>query len=252
MDPVAVAARVLLIVGCSGAALLPSSLEPADSFIAARPRPVAVTALAGPLPAATASPSATTEESTPFVVSSQLGFEDGSQPVREVVPQPTPLDLRFNQAERVPQSPVRVRIPSQSIDAQVVPVGITPTGEMEAPSGYDEVGWYRYGARPGEPGRAVLAGHLDSRDGPAVFFQLGWLQPGDTIEVHFEDGAETRVFAVRELAQYPVDGAPLGDIFGHVDHPELVLITCAGQFEGPEAGYSERVIVYADAVSAAT
>jgi sortase (surface protein transpeptidase) len=182
-------------------------------------------------------------------MSSHLSFEDGLQPVLEVVPQPTPLDSRFNQAERVPQSPVRVRIPSQGIDAQVVPVGITPTGEMEAPAGYAEVGWYRYGARPGEPGRAVLAGHLDSRDGPAVFFQLGSLQPGDTIEVQFGDGGEPRIFRVRELAQYPVDDAPLDDIFGPVDHPELVLITCAGEFEGAELGYSERVIVYADVQS---
>ena len=249
MDPVAIAARLLLIVGCSGAALLPSSLGPADSFIVGQPQSVPVVAFAGPAPAAMAWSSATTEGSTPFVMSSQLSFDDGSQPVLEVMPEPTPLDLRFNQAERVPQSPVRVRIPSQDIDAQVVPVGITPTGEMEAPSGYDEVGWYRYGARPGETGRAVLAGHLDSRDGPAVFFQLGSLQPGDTVEVQFGDGAGTRVFTVRELAQYPADGAPLNDIFGPVDRPELVLITCAGEFEGPESGYSERVIVYADVES---
>ncbi len=249
MDPVAIAARLLLIVGCSGAALLPSSLGTADSLIAAQPQPVPAVALAGPTPVATARPSATAVVSPPFVMNSQLGLEDGSQAVLEVFPQPAPLDLRFSQAERVPQSPVRVRIPSQDIDAQVVPVGIMPTGEMEAPSGYEEVGWYRYGARPGEPGRAVLAGHLDSRDGPAVFFRLGSLQPGDTIEVEFGDGADGRVFTVREITQYPVDGAPLDNVFGYVDHSELVLITCAGEFGGPESGYSERVIVYADVES---
>lgn len=249
MDLVAIAARLLLVVGCSGAALLPSRLGPAESFMAAQPQPAPVVALAGPAPSATVRPTTAVEKPAAFVRSSQLSFEDGSQPVADVVPQSTPRDLRFNQAERVPQSPVRVRIPSQDIDAQVVPVGITPTGEMEAPSGYDEVGWYRYGARPGETGRAVLAGHLDSRDGPAVFSQLGSLQPGDTIEVQFDDNADPRVFRVRELIQYPVDGAPLNDIFGHVDRPELVLITCAGDFEGSDAGYSDRFVVYADMVA---
>lgn len=242
MDIVAVAARLLLVVGCSAAALMPARLAPSDGFIAYQPESVPAVALTNPAPATVALPVVPVEESAPFIINFQVGFHDGSRPAVEVAPP----DVKFSPADRVPRSPVRVRIPSQGIDAQIVPVGITPSGEMEAPAGYDEVGWYRHGARPGEPGRAVLAGHLDSRDGPAVFFQLGSLQPGDTIEVEFDDGAGPRVFTVRELAQYPTRDAPLADIFGPLDRPELVLITCAGDFQGPESGYSERVIVYAD------
>lgn len=242
MDIVAIAARLLLIVGCSVAALMPSRLAPSDDFIAEQFEPAPVAALTSPAPAVIAQPSKPIEDVTPFVIDSRVGFNDGSQPAVEAKPQ----EVDFNLAERVSPAPVWVRIPSQGIDAQVVPVGITSAGEMEAPAGYDEVGWYRHGARPGEPGRAVLAGHLDSRDGPAVFFQLGSLRRGDIIEVQFGDGGEPRVFTVRELVQYPVNGAPLAEIFGPLDRPELVLITCAGEFEGPESGYSERVIVYAD------
>lgn len=236
MDLTIVAARVLLIVGSSCAALIPAQLGSSDDDLTLLSQPVLLPALTEPSP--------TSDHLATVVLghSAGMGLDAG-------VSDSARLDARFLRAEEVAMPPVRVRIASQGIDAPIVPVGISTDGDMETPPGYDQVGWYRFGARPGDPGRAVLAGHLDSRDGPAVFFTLGALQPGDTIEVQFAGGDEAQLFVVRQSAQYPVGSAPLGDIFGPSDRPQLVPITCAGQFQNRETGYSDRVVVYADVVS---
>jgi sortase (surface protein transpeptidase) len=48
-------------------------------------------------------------------------------------------------------------------------------------------GWFTGGPMPGQLGPAVIAGHVDSRTGPAVFHRLRDLRPGDQIRVR--DGA---------------------------------------------------------------
>lgn len=238
MDLVILLARLILVAGCGLAALMPSVLGRSDTAPLA---PVVVSlgsswpVEAGPLPAKAAAVALP-------VAGGFEALEPGGAWREE-----TTTPVRFRLAAQVRLAPRAVRIPSQSIEARVEPVGVTDAGVMESPSAYDQVGWYRYGALPGESGRAVLAGHYDSHSGAAIFYRLGNLQPGDRVEVVLATG-ETRVFAVRELAEYPVEDAPLVDIFGHVDRPELVLITCSGEFRGPEAGYSHRLIVYAELV----
>ncbi len=145
-------------------------------------------------------------------------------------------------------APVRLQIPRVGVDAPIQPVGVTAEYEMEAPDDYWEAGWYRHGVRPGDNGRAVLAGHLDSREGAAVFFHLRDLEPGDQIRILLGGPDGERYFIVRETARYPVADAPVNQIFGPSDHPELILITCAGDFHGPDVGYSDRFVVYADMV----
>ena len=156
--------------------------------------------------------------------------------------------VRFNKASPVRMAPVRIQIPQAWVDAPVVTVGVTPDGEMEAPSGFWDVGWYRNGTRPGDPGKAVMAGHFDSQEGAAVFYFLGDLQPGDDIRILLGGPDGERFYKVREVATYNVDDAPLEKIFGPSDKQELVLITCGGEWRGPEAGYSDRIVVYADMV----
>jgi sortase A len=120
---------------------------------------------------------------------------------------------------------------------------------MEAPDDFWEVGWYRYGTRPGDEGKAVMAGHLDSHDGAAIFYHLGSLQPGDDIRILLGGPDGERFYRVREVAQYHVDDAPLDRIFGPSDSAELILITCGGDWLGNDAGgYTDRIVVYADMV----
>lgn len=68
--------------------------------------------------------------------------------------------------------PLRLSLPRLRIDADVEQVGLAPDGAMDVPERFDTVGWYRLGARPGELGNAVLAGHLDAKTAPAIFWRL--------------------------------------------------------------------------------
>jgi sortase A len=145
-------------------------------------------------------------------------------------------------------APTRLIIPDISVDARIVAVSTTDSGAMETPEDYGEIGWYRLGAVPGEIGRAVLAGHVDSKTGPAVFYLLRDVQPGQIVEVATSGNQQPLRFIVRETAQYPEHDAPLDRIFGGSDRNELILITCAGVFDRGGAGYDQRLVVYAELV----
>lgn len=158
----------------------------------------------------------------------------------------TPRQQTWPVAEPLKWAPTRLNIPAIGVETGIVGVGITSDGAMEAPSAYDQVGWLRTGALPGEVGRAVLAGHVDSRTGPAIFYRLRDLQPGDIVEVTMGSTGELLRFEVRETAQYPETDAPLDRIFGPSDRQELVLITCAGSFDRNRGAYDQRLVVYAE------
>jgi len=127
-----------------------------------------------------------------------------------------------------------------------VSLGVTPEGQMEDPEDYGAVGWYRHGPTPGEAGRAVLAGHLDSSSGPAVFYRLDELAAGDEIVVRTGGPGGELVFVVRETASFRAADVPLDLVYGAADRPELVLITCAGAFNRDARAYDERLIVVAE------
>lgn len=139
--------------------------------------------------------------------------------------------------------PVAVRAPAAGIDARLVPVGKTADGELAVPP-FGQAGWYDLGPRPGQPGRAVLAGHVDSVSGPDVFFGLRDLRPGDAIEVALADGG-TLTFRVEGLEEIAKDQLPTERVFGSSDAEELRLVTCGGEFDRASGHYTANVIVYA-------
>jgi LPXTG-site transpeptidase (sortase) family protein len=140
--------------------------------------------------------------------------------------------------------PTRLVIDAIGVDAPITPVGLTPWGAMEAPEQLAEVGWFTQGAAPGATGRAVLAGHRDSIDGPAVFFDLEQLQRGDVVTIYARDGAVRLSYVVYDTELYPLGGAPAERIFGSNGSADLALITCGGDFTWA-SGYSHRVVIYA-------
>ena len=146
-------------------------------------------------------------------------------------------------AELTGIEPARIQIPKINVDAPVVQVGTTAAGAMEAPARYSEVGWWSFGAQPGEAGRAVLAGHVDSPWGAAVFIRLEDLEPGDEIIV--SDVASELRYVVRGVAVYRADSAPVEDIFGPSAERELILITCGGWFDRSTASYVHRRVIFA-------
>ncbi len=145
--------------------------------------------------------------------------------------------------------PVRLKIPTLRVDAAVEYVGLTPEGAMDVPKDYDNTAWYEPGTRPGEPGNAVIAGHVDSQTGKAVFWDLGTLKPGDEVIVAGADGVERR-FAVRAIEAYRRADAPLGRIFGPTSSARLNLITCDPEsgFDRARREYGGNIVVYTEAI----
>lgn len=143
--------------------------------------------------------------------------------------------------------PVRVDIPRIGVHADVVKVGVTPRGSLEAPplDRARSVGWYRLGPTPGEPGAAVVLGHVDAEGvGPAVFYRLGKLESGDTLSVTRADGSHA-TFTVTGGASYPKDRLPYGRIFADLDYPVLRLVTCGGRFDDRTRTWENNLVVYA-------
>jgi sortase A len=139
--------------------------------------------------------------------------------------------------------PTDISIPKIDVHAKIVQVGTTSSGAMGTPERYADVGWWSLGAEPGETGRAVLAGHIDSPRGAAVFIRLDELEPGDEIIVG--DGLSELRYIVRGAAVYRADAAPVDDIFGPSTERELILITCGGWFDRGSASYLHRRVVFA-------
>ena len=140
--------------------------------------------------------------------------------------------------------PVSVSIPAVDIRSRLIRLGLTKDRELEVPTDYGLAGWFTGGPRPGEKGPAVIAGHVDSRTGPAVFYRLRDLRPGDRIVVQRQDGTAA-TFAVTAVAQYPKDSFPTSDVYGPVPQPELRLITCGGSFDRQQSSYRANLVVSA-------
>ncbi len=142
--------------------------------------------------------------------------------------------------------PVRFKIPSIKVDAQVEYVGIKSNGELDAPVGPVNVAWYKNGPRPGETGSAVIDGHYGWKDNiPAVFDRLESIQKGDKLYVENDKG-DTVTFVVREIKAYgPNDKAD--EVFISNDgKAHLNLITCGGTWNAALKSYSKRVVVLSD------
>ncbi|MEU6216534.1 class F sortase [Streptomyces sp. NPDC047022] len=144
-----------------------------------------------------------------------------------------------------PSPPDRIRIPSIRVDAPLTDLGLSGTGRLQAPPPTDQnlAGWYRGGATPGETGTSIVAGHVDTAAGPAVFYNLGVLQKGNTIEVHRQDGS-TAVFTVYAVRVFEARNFPDRTVYGAAYRPELRVITCGGGY-APGTGYQGNVVAFA-------
>ncbi len=141
--------------------------------------------------------------------------------------------------------PVTLRIPKINLTTSFVsPLGLLNNGEVEVPDSFSEVGWYQHSPTPGELGPAVVLGHVDSVDGPAVFFSLGQLESGDEVLIDRADGSIAR-FIVERLERYEQIAFPTLEVYGNIDYAGLRLITCSGTYERGRNRYSHNLVVYA-------
>jgi len=147
--------------------------------------------------------------------------------------------------------PVSVDIPAIGVRSQLLDLGLNRDGTIEVPSltsDADEAAWYKYSATPGEIGSSVIEGHVDNYAGPAVFFRLGALHPGDAIDVTLADGV-TAVFRVTGVREYPKTEFPDRLIYGSTDYAALRLITCGGAFDTTTGHYLSSTVVFASLAS---
>jgi len=147
--------------------------------------------------------------------------------------------------------PVSVAIPAIGVRSQLLDLGLNRDGTIEVPSltaEADEAAWYKYSATPGQIGSAVIEGHVDNYAGPAVFFRLGALHPGNTIDITLADGV-TAIFRVTGVRQYAKTEFPDRLIYGSTDYAALRLITCGGAFDTTTGHYLSSTVVFASLVS---
>jgi LPXTG-site transpeptidase (sortase) family protein len=116
---------------------------------------------------------------------------------------------------------------------------------MATPSTFIDVAWYKLGSHPGEAGSAVMAGHVNNALTKAgVFEHLSDLNIGDGISITDANGAVLH-YAVRDIEDYPNASAPLSTIFSTTGPSQLVLITCAGDWDPKAHTYDHRVVIFA-------
>ncbi|MET8281005.1 class F sortase [Micromonospora sp. NPDC005174] len=209
----AAGAAVVVTLAMIGAGMIGASLQTSPA-----PRP--------PQPLAQAGPQVT----GPAVADSDVPSVDGAAP-----------------AGLTRSAPTTIEIPRIGVDATIMSLGTNPDGTVQVPplEQADQAGWYEPGASPGETGNAVIVGHVDSAKlGPAVFFDLGSLVPGDTITVRRADG-QPATFRVDSVKSYPKTSFPTELVYGPNDRPGLRVVTCGGQFDETVRSYRDNVVVFA-------
>jgi hypothetical protein len=147
--------------------------------------------------------------------------------------------------------PVSVAIPAIGVRSKLLHLGINSDGTMQVPSLLTSAGqaaWYKYSATPGQVGSSVIEGHVDSYDGPAVFYRLGALRPGDDIDVTLADGV-TAIFRVTGVREYRKSNFPAKTIYGATKYAALRLITCGGAFDYVTGHYLGSTVVFATLTS---
>jgi hypothetical protein len=162
----------------------------------------------------------------------------GAATRRRLPPSPRPLPFSL---------PVSVSIPAIGVSASIEPLGESADGTVEVPALSTPfiTSWFDEGPAPGQRGPAALFGHVDTAFvGPAIFYRLGDLRPGDTVSVTRADH-RIAVFSVDRVAMFPKDAFPSQAVYGPTLDPELRLITCGGPFDGFAGTYLDNVVVFA-------
>jgi sortase (surface protein transpeptidase) len=140
--------------------------------------------------------------------------------------------------------PVHLDIPAIGVATDLVTLGLRLDGTMDVPKDFARAGWFTGGPRPGENGPALIAGHVDSYTGPAVFYRLRELQPGNDIAVRRKDGSVI-TFTVSRVETFAKQAFPTDRVFGPTTQSELRLVTCGGDFDWSKRSYKSNVVVYA-------
>ena len=159
-------------------------------------------------------------------------------PRGKAAPVPQPSD-----GERVAR-PAILTIPSIGVKSPLIKLGITASGALQVPADVAVAGWYTFSPRPGAIGSSIIAGHIDSRSGPGIFYRLRLIRHGARVYVKRMDGS-LAVFRVTAKHSYLKAHFPTADVYGPTPTPQLRLITCGGTFDPATGHYLSNIIVFA-------
>jgi len=200
----------------------------------------------GSIPAATAEaapgpgPSDTANPPVPVSPDPQAAPEPPPAAPTDAAPAPFTMDAA---------APLSIKAPTVDITSSLGQVALNPDGTIEVPTDYGQAAWYRLGPTPGELGPAVILGHVDSLKGPAVFYRLSSLRPGQIIDVTRIDSSVAH-FRVDAINTYRRDQFPTETVYGPINYAGLRLITCGGAYDKKAKAYESNVVVFATLVHA--
>jgi Sortase domain len=144
--------------------------------------------------------------------------------------------------------PVALRIPALDVSVSLSTLGLNSDRTVQVPTNFAEPGWYRLGPTPGQVGSAVILGHVDDKNGPAVFYRLKFLKVGDKVDVSLANGVVAH-FAVKSVATYPKTAFPAQQVYASHGFSALQLVTCGGQFDKRAGSYLSNVVAYTTLVA---
>jgi sortase (surface protein transpeptidase) len=186
---------------------------------------------------------------TGLAVESQTGHRPAAPAPRlSFAPLPRGKQAAVPSAVAAPVArPVSLDIPAIDVSTRIIHLGLTKSGALQVPTSIHVAGWYTGSPRPGAPGGAVIAGHIDSYTGPGVFYDLDKLRPGQRVFVRRADHT-LAVFRVTMVRSYLKSKFPTNAVYGPTPDSELRLITCGGTFDSTTGHYRSNTIVYASLV----
>jgi sortase (surface protein transpeptidase) len=228
-----VAAAILAGVGLTLVAIAAFGLiarhdHPSDAVVRS-PRPVE-----RPVAENTTSPTRPTRPATPPTTAKHRNAAKAGTASKRAKPtarRPIPL-------------PVEVSIAAVGIDSRLIPLGLNADRTLQVPTDFSVAGWYTGRPVPGELGPSIIAGHLDSKVGPAAFYHLRNVKPGMKVDVARSDGTVAQ-FEVTTMEQDDKDEFPTARVYGPTKGAQLRLITCGGTFDSSIGHYEDNLIVFA-------
>src|SRR5882757_9060739 len=192
-----------------------------------------------------------------FLMYNNLTHADGETPLNAGVSaaQPAPSDNSTAQPTTsataagpvmTRSEPTQLSIPYIGVTAPFTKLSIGADGRLQAPpeDNPNLAGWYGDGPTPGERGSAIVAGHVDTKTGPAVFFLLVLLKPGEGVDITRADGSVAH-FTIDSVETFAKNDFPDQRVYGDTPDAQLRIITCGGVFDHAKQDYKDNVVVFA-------
>ena len=234
------AAATVLLSGCGGA----------SSSTVAQPTPAESTSTVGSAVTSddvgSGQPSSPAAQSAPTTATPATSTASSPAVAHPAVV--VPLTAPAPPAASSTSLPVQVTIPSIGVDSSLVRLGVDKTGVLIPPTSWNTAGWFAAGTVPGDVGPALIAGHIDSTSGPAVFAKLSTIRPGAKVYVTQADGHRL-TFVVDSGKSYPKTAFPTSVVYGPTPVRALRLVTCTGTFDHATGHYLDNYIAYAHLVA---